>query len=155
MKTSKHLLILSLLLSLGSMPTVARASVERHVEAQDEIRATLDRCLVRTYGLKADGGRVLGPYLSSCPELVRQGRTALIPLSLEDGSERSWEIRLLGSEYSDGGDLWDVVVWDEKGHLLMEAQRVPAFGDAFEAGAILTGANPQASMHDAELDEQL
>ncbi len=155
MKTSKLFIFLSLLLTLGSTIVHARDSRPLGLASEDEIRATLERCLIRTYGLKEDGVRVLGPYLSQCSGLVRQGRTAFVPVSPEQESEKGWEIRLIGSEYSDGGDLWDVVVWDERGHLLLEAQRVLAFGDAFEAIAILTGAEPQASLHDPELDEQI
>jgi hypothetical protein len=155
MKISKLFVFLSLLLSLVSGTVHATASRPIGVQAEDEIRSTLERCLIRTYGNRADGGRVLGPYLSRCAGLVRQGRTAFVPLSFEAGAERGWEIRLIGSAYSDGGDLWDVVVWDETGHLLLEAQRVLAFGDAFEAVVILTGAEPKASVHDPELDEQL
>jgi hypothetical protein len=154
MKTSKLFIVLSLLLTLGSTIVHANDPGPLRLQSEDEIRTTLERCLIRTYGLQADGGRVLGPYLSTCAGLVRQGRTAFVPMSVEAGAERGWEIRLIGSEYSDGGDLWDVAVWDEKGHLLLEAERVLAFGDAFEAVAILTGAEPQASLHDPELDEQ-
>jgi hypothetical protein len=155
MKISKLLVFLSLFLACASGS--ALAAMERGPfapDAEKAIRETLEQCLVRPFGIRSDGSRVFGHYQSSCAGVIRDGRAALVPLSATAGSDQGWEVRLIGSEYSDGGDLCDVAVWDDKGHLVMESQRVLAFGDPLEALTILTGAHPQSSIHDPELDEQ-
>lgn len=154
MKMTKFFLLLTLALTFLS--GAARADEGPAAFSPAVIRAirtTLEQCLVRPYGYRKDGERVLGFYQSTCPGVIRDGRTALVPLSAEENSERGWEVRLLGSEYGDNGDLWDVAVWDEQGHLVLEAQRVLAFGDPLEALSILTGAHPQAALNDPSLDE--
>ncbi len=117
------------------------------------LRSVLERCLVRPYGHRANGGQVLGDYESTCSALVRDGRSALVAFDESGTLDLAWELKLIGSDYSDGGDLWDVAVWDEQFHLVLEAQRVLAFGDPFEALVQLTDAHPSAQRHDPALDE--
>lgn len=154
MKTSK--LFIFLLLIWTSLVSAAHADLGRGPlapEPEQAIRATLESCLVRPYGIRPDGERILGHYRSTCRGVIRDGRSALVPLSATGGPEQGWEVQLIGSQYSDGGDLWDLAVWDDQGHLVLEADRVLAFGDPLEALAIITGAHPQSMLHDAELDE--
>lgn len=120
------------------------------------MRTTLERCLVRPYGYQKSGELVFGHYQSVCPEVVREGHSATVSLevTLENGtSTETWELQLIGSEFTDGGDLWDIALWDHRAHLLLESQRVLTFGDPFEAWNLLTGAKPSGRVHDPRLDE--
>lgn len=162
MKTFQKFSVLHVLfvLSLATVSGAARADSSRGALAPDAaaaFRAKLEQCLVRPYGTGEAEQKILGHFRSSCADVIRDGRSALVVLpsgsEAEAGIESGWEVRLLGSEFADDGDLWDVAVWDQKGHLVVEAQRVLAFGDPLEAISLLTGARPQAMIHDPSLDE--
>lgn len=119
----------------------------------ESLRLTLEKCLVRPYGYEKSGHLVFGHYRSLCSEVLTQGLGAWISLADSADSTQTYELQMIGSDHSDGGDLWDLAVWDDRLHLVLESQRVLTFGDPLEAWVLLTGARPVQQVHEPDLDQ--
>ena len=116
------------------------------------LRVKLEQCLIRPYGHTVQGNEVIGDYRSLCSEVVREGRSAFFAIQA-NASASAWEVQLLGSPYSDGGDISDVALWNDRNQLVLEAQRVISFGDPLEALVRLSGAKPAQKIYDSSLDQ--
>ncbi|NDD90782.1 hypothetical protein EBZ37_01670 [bacterium] len=134
-------------------PSEAQAGSFFASDRDQSLRSTLEKCLVRPYGIRSDGSTVNGAYQSICDGVERRGLVATVWLAAGGRPEARYEIQLIGSEANESDQLWDVAVWDENSNLVLEARGVIALGDPFEAIARLIGAKPTLRIHDDRLDE--
>ncbi|MBU6376647.1 MAG: hypothetical protein KGQ59_11665 [Bdellovibrionales bacterium] len=140
--------------SLGIAPEQAQATSLFSSDRQYSLRTTLEKCLVRPYGIRADGSVINGAYESICEGVERSGLVATVGLAAGGRPEARYEVQLIGSLETQAADqLWDVAIWDENAHLVLEAQNVVALGDPFEAIVRLSGTRPTLRRHDDRLDE--
>lgn len=89
----------------------------------DQVQNLVLSCAVEPVKV-ADGRKITGPLRSSCDEVQVSGNEARL---FVDG--RWYTAVLTDSAESDGGDLNDIRVEDEKGNVVAELHNVPAFGD--------------------------
>jgi len=85
------------------------------------------KCAVQPFAVRA-GHKVFHPLRSICPNLVVKNGNALFTMN-----GKSYRATLHESDYSDGGDLNDVVVTSTDGSFSVERTYIPAFNDVILA----------------------
>lgn len=90
----------------------------------DEVHDFVKKCAVQPYVEQGEGQKSFLPLKSICKELTVNGSRAKFTLK-----GHQFRATLFDSEFSDGGDINDVVVKDAAGGIVAERNSVLAFGD--------------------------
>ena len=147
MKFNKLYLIFTLSLSLGAtgafaetQPSEAHETLQERFESSrptrlpfswEQLRAFVQKCAVQPFARGTRGRKVLGTLRSVCPELSVYGAHARFTLHGE-----TFKAEITESPFSDGGDLIDLKITNERGEVLAEAPTVLAYSDVILALAL-------------------
>jgi hypothetical protein len=126
-------LIALILVSAFSLQAQATEIPARDDNFLSTAEALVLNCVVQPYALGPDGRKVFGNLRSTCVELKVDERDTAdrrVEFSMND---QSYVAFVQESESSDGGDLYDVTVVDERASVVATRKSIAAFGDALLA----------------------
>jgi len=104
--------------------TLTRPRTEFGSEFWAEVRQLIEKCAVQTVAFDLEGRKVQGPLRSACAEIQVSDNGVAFELH----GERYFAF-LEESEFSDDGDLFNVIVQDAHGEVVAYRSEAVAFGD--------------------------